>query len=493
MRKSHIAAAIFGLMLTAGAQAQSDVTECDLLAGAPNDQQGVTEGVPFARIVALEAIEACYAAIGFDPSNPRLQFQLARALQAGGDVETAFGLYVELLENGYAVAANNAAGMALNGLGTTQDTDLALQYYELAADMGDPTALVNLGEIYDAGVYAPEDPTRAFDYFTAAAELGMSRAMDYLGYYYAIGRGTEQDGEQAFAWYSRGAELGSADSMHGLGTSYETGTGVAADLAQSYNWYRRAADLGHADAALQTGYFLLDGTGTPSDPLDAIDYFTLAAGHASTRGPATLQLGWLLTFSELVPADPVEGLGWFQAAVALGVAESYFYMGQVYEFGAGVPVDIDAAMDWYKAGSKRDNVDAKVSYAYYLTEGPQERANAPLAVALLEEAVLEGDSMALNNLGYAYEMGEGVAIDYQRAAELYLGAVQQGNAFTIETLVSDFAESDPQLWVAIKERLFPDDGPQDGTVDVAVVRALAALGAYDPAILLDSFKRASAP
>jgi cytochrome c-type biogenesis protein CcmH/NrfG len=55
---------------------------CDQLAGNPNDPRRAGEGVPFETVVghADEAIRACERAIAQYPSEPRFQYQLARAL-----------------------------------------------------------------------------------------------------------------------------------------------------------------------------------------------------------------------------------------------------------------------------------------------------------------------------------------------------------------------------------------------------------------------------
>jgi hypothetical protein len=56
------------------------VTECDRLAGHAEDPNKVTPGVPEARVDLPAAIAACRADLAGDPGNPRLQYQLGRAL-----------------------------------------------------------------------------------------------------------------------------------------------------------------------------------------------------------------------------------------------------------------------------------------------------------------------------------------------------------------------------------------------------------------------------
>ena len=60
------------------------VTECDRLAAHPEDPDRVAPGVPQAQVDTARAIEACRTAVAADPANPRLNYQLARALGYAG-------------------------------------------------------------------------------------------------------------------------------------------------------------------------------------------------------------------------------------------------------------------------------------------------------------------------------------------------------------------------------------------------------------------------
>lgn len=61
-----------------------EVTDCDRLAGHPNDPERVTEGVSEQAMDKPAAIKACHAAVANDAENPRLNYQLARAYGYSG-------------------------------------------------------------------------------------------------------------------------------------------------------------------------------------------------------------------------------------------------------------------------------------------------------------------------------------------------------------------------------------------------------------------------
>ena len=53
-------------------------------------------------------------------------------------------------------------------------------------------------------------------YYTRAAELGNTTAMYDLGVLYEHGQGVQQDYAQARAWFQKGADAGNADAMYNL-------------------------------------------------------------------------------------------------------------------------------------------------------------------------------------------------------------------------------------------------------------------------------------
>ena len=72
------------LVIGLAAAAQATVTECDRLAAHPSDPDRVAEGVSQSAMDKEAAIAACAEAVAADPDNPRLNYQLARALGYAG-------------------------------------------------------------------------------------------------------------------------------------------------------------------------------------------------------------------------------------------------------------------------------------------------------------------------------------------------------------------------------------------------------------------------
>ena len=88
---------------------------CDQLAGNPNDPRRAAEGVGYEvlRSHAKEAAEHCELAVKRLPSDLRLQYQLARALQFV-DRQKAFEAQKRLVELEYPAAFDNAGWLYIS-------------------------------------------------------------------------------------------------------------------------------------------------------------------------------------------------------------------------------------------------------------------------------------------------------------------------------------------------------------------------------------------
>lgn len=78
-----------------------DVTQCDVLAGHGSDPETVTPGVTQDGMDKPAAIKACLAAVKADPTNPRLNYQLARAYGYSGLHEAGDPYRMAALKAGY--------------------------------------------------------------------------------------------------------------------------------------------------------------------------------------------------------------------------------------------------------------------------------------------------------------------------------------------------------------------------------------------------------
>ncbi|MEL6627861.1 MAG: T9SS type A sorting domain-containing protein [Bacteroidota bacterium] len=110
-------------------------------------------------------------------------------------------------------------------------------------------------------------------------------------------------------------------------------------------------------------------------------------------------------------------------------------VGQDYERGRGVPVDIATAQSIYQQEADNGSRLGKVLLAqlYLLTPDPNWK-NVDLAHQLLDDLVNEYVVQAIYLKGYAHMFGTGVPIDYDKAEELLVKSVNAQHKSSLYTL-----------------------------------------------------------
>ena len=127
----------------------------------------------------------------------------------------------------------------------------ALALYQKAAELGEPRAMVDLGQIFlgdEVLTRDYKDYTEAVRSFRTAAVAGNSWGMVFLGGMYSQGTGVPKDDSLAADWYRKAADAGNPSAIFDLGEMYEDGQGVAKDLARANQLYHKAAALGNEEA-----------------------------------------------------------------------------------------------------------------------------------------------------------------------------------------------------------------------------------------------------
>ena len=134
-----------------------------------------------------------------------------------------------------------ADGLALR---KTNQIAKALELFRKAAALGEPRAMMELGEIQ-----LEDNPQEAATWFVKAADAGDSGGMLNLGAMYFLGNGVTEDYARAAYWYRKAADAGNVDAMYNLGRMYENGqvAGVK-DPTHARELYIKAAALGNTEA-----------------------------------------------------------------------------------------------------------------------------------------------------------------------------------------------------------------------------------------------------
>lgn len=116
-------------------------------------------------------------------------------------------------------------------------------------------------DAYQRGNYAAALAT-----LTPLANMGDATAQLMLGVMYEKAQGTTRSYRKAAARYRQAAEQGNAEAQYKLGVLYERGKGVPQDKNLAAEWYRKAADQGKIAARAKAAAEVRAATEAPPAP-----------------------------------------------------------------------------------------------------------------------------------------------------------------------------------------------------------------------------------
>ena len=128
----------------------------------------------------------------------------------------------------------------------------------------------------------PEEAELAIRYYKRAAELGDKSAMLDLGGCYMNGRGVERDVEESLRWYERGWDPDSPGACFCLGClnrydymngGEEVPVSDTERIAKAVGYFQRGAELLNSDCLYEMGELYLSGIGVPEDKKKAFELF----------------------------------------------------------------------------------------------------------------------------------------------------------------------------------------------------------------------------
>jgi len=337
----------------------------------------------------------------------------------------AFLLLIPLV----AVSADFDVGFAAYERG---DYQTALQEWLPLAEQGDAFTQYSLGVMYDLGKGVPQDDEEAVKWYRLAAEQGYAAAQNNIGFMYDEGEGVPMDDTEAVMWYRLAAEQGHSNAQYNLGVMYENGEGVPQFHAEAVKWYRAAAKQGDQDAKDAISQLVNKGV---------IRSDERPAQVPSSSGPSYFAVGLAAYDRGDYQAAMKE---WRPHAEQGGVAAQY-YLGEMYQYGRGVPQQNSEAAKWYRLAAKQGY--SRAQRALKLLPGNGSIADTPsssgpsyFAVGLAaydrgdyQAAMKEwrphaeqGGVAAQYYLGEMYQYGRGVPQQNSEAAKWYRLAAKQG-------------------------------------------------------------------
>jgi len=122
------------------------------------------------------------------------------------------------------------------------------------------------------------------------------------------------DFEKAVAIWRPLAEAGDPRAETYMGLMYDNGYGVPQDRVEALRWFSRAAGRGYADAQYHLAFMYHHGRGVQRSQTEALRWYRAAA--AQGQPAAQYNLGKIYAHGLVVERDLVSALAWLDLAAA---------------------------------------------------------------------------------------------------------------------------------------------------------------------------------
>jgi TPR repeat protein len=262
-------------------------------------------------------------------------------------------------------------------------------------------------QLYEKGDCISVDFVEAAKWYRVAAELGNCSSMIKLGEYCQSGRGLPTNKTEAVNWYRKAAEKGAVDAMYPLAKCLQNGEGTSTNLIEAVVWLRRNYEAGgdkYGSTALTLGLCYENGKGVERSREQATKWFEEANRlYVNLLGSANrftqyCLIGNMYRLGCNVKKDTVEAAKWFRKAAELGNLEGMTCLGELYEKGEGVTQNYGLAYAWYCIASAKGS-DYAVMTRNQLAKimPPTQIAEAQKQAMLLEQLLAKTQNESANS------------------------------------------------------------------------------------------------
>ncbi len=308
------------------------------------------------------------------------------------------------------------------------------------ARAGDASAMGLMGSMYLNGQGGlAKSPADALRWFTDAAKAGSPLGLNGLGFMYLNGLGgLGKDEIRGAELIRRAADAGNGMAMVNLANLYAAGrAGIAKNEEQALQLFRNGADAGESGAMLRLGFLYEIGRGgLAKDDAQAVLMYRRAAEQGN--GTAMGNLGVMYANGRGgLPRDDVQAVAWYRKGADMGDGQAMTNLGAAYAAGrGGLGKDEVQALSWHRKSAELGNGlgMSNLGQMYANGRGGLDKDDVQ-AVAWYRKGAELGVNQAMLNLGYMYSNGRGgLDKDDVQAANWYRKAADQGSALGMTNL-----------------------------------------------------------
>ena len=291
-------------------------------------------------------------------------------------------------------------------------------------------AKMDLAWAYQNGYGTEPDSHRYFELLAQVAKLEVGSeigARYHLAFAFRDGIGTEQNTESYLTWMRLAAADGDREAMFKLAEAYQDGFGVAADEKNYFYWIREMAEQGSPLAIIRLAEAYKTGTGTVANDQK---YFE-SANRAMTLAQAALETQD--TDVDLASEDLPLAIQLVSHAYRDGIgilqdnAQYFRYLLLAVEAADAAIIGFDPHEADQLADLRKTLAPLKRELAQAYLHGIGTQKDERRAFDYMRKAVVDGDPIAILQLGRFYEDGIGRNKSSRKAFECFSRAAGMGN------------------------------------------------------------------
>lgn len=314
-------------------------------------------------------------------------------------------LLTEAMNDGSIVACDVLARAKAQGIGGPADPADVIRLMRRAADGGSTRSMARLGYEYSVGYGVTPNSAEAFGWATRAAQLGQPSGLVEIGDAYAQSASIPM----AIEYYYRACFYGDTD---------------AGDRLEA------PGKAGNADATLNKAVGMVhwanQGAWTP--PSLVKQQVKVLEEKAGNNPQALYELGVAHLVGVFAPKDYGAAREYFRRASILGISAARFYMFKMQLLGWGETAQPGALKEIESLANV--GIPEAANYWGYIhywgTSEAGTKRDLGIAFKYVRIAAEKGNPEALMNLAFCYENGIGVPENYALAAKVYWQAYLRG-------------------------------------------------------------------
>lgn len=346
------------------------------------------------------------------PNNNQANIYLERAAQLG--------------DNAAQYELGN--GMCTGTIGSKVDAETGYSWLHASAKNGNAQAQYEVGMCNLNGIGTDQNSNVAVKFFELAANQGLGKAQYQLGKCLSEGKGAAKNDVRAAALFRSAAGQGIPEASYEYGLCCRDGRGCSVNKVEAWNSFCTAADAGLSSAVCEKGKCLLKGFGTAQKFEEGFQVLKQAYGSGCSEAQEVLD-DFCLNDSRALSFVPEETAQWLIKRSDEGLSQAGQKLDSLYVKQGDSQTLPQAGIIWIKKSAANGNPEAQLKLANMYKENIISENGADADMFNLYRKSSQkgtGDPEAIYNLGSCYDSGRGTAVDKIKAKQCFELAAQKG-------------------------------------------------------------------